>query len=203
MRSAYALIPRLRKPSIDPGDKVEIEIFMTGYGPVKQNKLFISYSSPKLIDVENPGVLEYCISTAKDTRTGKIISPVSGKKYLKSHLCDPVGLIVVLTEGYFLDIPKQSPPSNAIPMIMPEHTWDGMPPLLLALNTSKKTPPGDYDIYLVLTYSARKQILTDQKKVTVHVKSAVERHWKKATILAIAITAFSILLAIANYAHVL
>jgi len=194
LSSAYTLIPRLITPSINSGDKIEIEIFISGYGNVEKNKLFISFSSSALIDKENPGSIETCIKTITNTKTNEI-SPLAGKEHIQSHSCNEVGVIIRLAKGYFLDHPtlRPPPPDDMLAPIMAEGKWDNLPPIFLTLNTSKKTPPGNYDVNLVLTYSEEEEIRIDNKKVQVHVKSPAEKHWKKVTIIAISLAILSLI----------
>jgi hypothetical protein len=151
-------------PSIDPGDKIEIEIFISGYGDVEKNKLFISFSSSALIDEKNPGNIKTCIKTLINTKTNEI-SPLAGEDQVQSRPCDKVGVIIGLSKGYFLDKPASpSPPDTMFAPIMVESKWSGLSPIFLTLNTSKKTPPGNYDVNLVLTYSKEEEIRIDHKK---------------------------------------
>ena len=175
MIASFVLVPKLRTPRINPGNSIEIEVFITGSGLIKQNKLYISWSLPYLINASDPGVLECCIKIAKDSTTGKM-SPLSGSKYLEAFKLSPIGATVVLNEGNFMDIPKQSGPPNALPRIMCENMWDGLSPLLLKVNTSPKARPGDYEITLVLMYFDGTNIQADQKNVVVHVKDWIERN---------------------------
>lgn len=48
----YTPIPAIRRSSIEPGDDVTIDVFLSGQGNIHQNKLTIIPSSDELIDVE-------------------------------------------------------------------------------------------------------------------------------------------------------
>ena len=185
MHSAYAVLPRVRKSRIKPSEQIEVELFITGYGLILKNKIFISFSSPKLIDSSNPGVLDYSIKTAKNQETGEIMGPVSGKPYKESRVYGQIGLFMGLSEGNFLDVPNRSVNSNIFPQIMTESAWDGDSPFLLKLNTSKEVTSGDYEIYIAFTYSDGKETQIDKTKVTIHIQSWVEIHQKKLQWIAI------------------
>lgn len=81
MNSSYNIIPRIRKPSINPGEKIEIEIFLSGYGNPDKNKFVINFSSPNLTKSEDPGYVQTSIRTLEDVKTGKL-SPLVGKDHL-------------------------------------------------------------------------------------------------------------------------
>ena len=64
---------------------------------------------------------------------------------------------------------------------MSEYLWDSHPPLLLKINTSKKTPPGNYEIFVTFTYSDGTQICVEKTAIPIHLKSSIERNqWKIA-----------------------
>jgi len=180
LKAAYSLIPRVIKPNINPGETIEVEIFISGYGEIKRNKLQIYYSS-KLINTDNPGFLESCIKVAKN-KTGKTVQPVSGRKYVDKYECNPVGVCVILNEGNFMRIPYENNLNFGLPRIMAESKWDNISPIRLRLNTSPKAPSGNYDVSMILTYSDGSEIQKDEKNVKIHVKNWWERNLKTVTI---------------------
>ena len=170
---AYSIIPRLRTPAVDPGEQIEIEVYLVGYGTPKQNKLYVGYSSPYVISEENSGEFVFPIKVSK---IGEVMQPVGGKDHLDYYKCDKIGTTVVLNEGYFLPVPESSSQGDFL-RVMSELSHDGYPPILIRLNTAKKARAGDHDIYLTLTYGDQQQVLQDQKRVTFHVNSWWDR-WK-------------------------
>lgn len=61
--SRYTLVPIVLDPSISPGDELRIDVFLSGKGLPKKNKLFITYN-PELIDESNPGEVNvYIVNT--------------------------------------------------------------------------------------------------------------------------------------------
>lgn len=199
LQASYKLILISRVTEVNPGDRIEIEIFLSGYGKIARNKLRLCYS-PDLVDKEDSGVIESCISSARDKNTGKYLHPVSGKKYIVSHNLTQDGAYIVMEEGNFDDYPQTNGARAGrsrrrasifgYPSIMSEYKWDSHPPILLKLNTSEKTPSGDYEISVILTYSDGKFVHTEKAFIPIHVKTLIERHqWKIAVIgLAIAVT---------------
>lgn len=172
------LIPKIT--IVDPGDQIEIEIFLSGYGKIARNKLRIFYS-PDLIDEKNPGVIESCIASARD-KTGKFLQPVSGEKYLTSYDLKGDGVYIILEEGNFADYPQiKGIPSFGYTPIMSEYKWGSHPPLLLTINTSEKAPSGDYEVFVIFTYSDGTDVSTEKTSIPIHVRSSIERHqWKIA-----------------------
>lgn len=176
MKFVYTIIPNVRKSSINPGDTIEIEVYFSGYGKIEKNKFFVSHSHPNLILKENPGELEYCIKAAIDPKTNEIVQPVAGKKYLESWKLDAVGTYVVLNKGYFEVKPNKESIEEGFPQIMPEGSYDKLPPVLIKLNTAKDGHQGDYNITLGLTYGDDQDVCQDRRDVKIHVNSRVERH---------------------------
>lgn len=62
--AVYSIVTCNRTPKVNPGEKLEIEIFLSGYGIPEKNKLSIKWSSPYVIDKKNPGFFSYCIAAA-------------------------------------------------------------------------------------------------------------------------------------------
>lgn len=178
MKSSYRLITRTDTPTINPGNPIEIDVFISGYGKIEKNKFNLYHSSKNLVNSNNPGKIEWTIQVAKDKKTGKIIQPVSGNQYKGIHKLDSQGTYVTINEGYFLDDPKLEFEKNALPRIMSESTWDRLFPFSVVINTLTNAKPGNYGIDLIFTYSADNEISTDQKTVVIHVTSWKERHEK-------------------------
>lgn len=176
----FTLIPKITE--VNPGDQIEIEMFLSGYGKITKNKLRVFYS-PDLVDKENSGVIESCIASARD-KTGKFLQPVAGGKYLTSHDLAGNGVYIIIEEGNFVDHPRiNDVPILGYPPIMSEYKWESHPPLSLKLNTSEATPSGDYEIFVIFTYSDGIDVYTEKTSIPIHVRSSIERHqWKIAII---------------------
>lgn len=204
MTCAYSIVPRVRTPSINAGDSIEIEIYLTGYGNnVKDNKFQTSYSSPIFAkdDKGKVGFIEFCIKVAKDAN-GIIRGVLSGdaewknpktnkiEKAVHPHPLDPVGTTVTLNEGYFMSVKEADRLSGRAvdeedPRILGELTHDGRPPILLKFNTLPDARTGDHDIVLTLFYSVGSDLKMDQKIVKIHINNWIEKHQKKLQWIAI------------------
>jgi hypothetical protein len=183
--AVYSLVARNRTPIVNPGKQLEIEVFISGHGmPEEGNKLFVSWSSPYVIDVEGPGILTACISYATHKVTGKT-QPVAGKEYTQTWELTSVGIVGNLNKGYFSEVPDRETREFGIGDVMGEHTWGDEPPLLLTLNMAKDAAPGDYEVAFIFTYSGEHGLLQDCKAVKFHITSWWERNQRWVLPLAI------------------
>lgn len=187
---------------MNPGEPVEIEIFLTGYGEIpKLRKFGIAHSSPYLFEEDDKckiGVLEWCIKAISNKKTGKIIGFVTGDyegnlplrgedihiRAHEEHSIDPFGVLVELNSGYFLSYNEALRIKGGIidehdQRLLSEMTHDKHPPMLLRLKTSKNGRSGDHDVFLTLVYGDDgSELKMDQKVVRFHVNSWIERHSK-------------------------
>jgi hypothetical protein len=173
-KAKYVLMPKLLTPEVNPGKAIELEIFITGGGPVDEGKLYLTYPST-IINKEKPGEGITSIKVAKDTRTGRIIQPVSGEPHLQSFPCEAIGAIILLNEGNFLDIPNQ-PTTGLLKRKMGEYEWDKHAPVFVKLNIDEQAHSGDYEIRLALSYASSGDVEIAKEAVNVHITNWPERH---------------------------
>jgi len=195
MKSSYEIIPKLITPSIKGGETVEIELFMSGYGKVIKNKLNVTFSSKKMFDMTNPSFAEYNIVFAVNEKTGEKFPFADKTTYSKINL-DPTGATINLNEGFFSDVESENNLKMSkvgFPQIMPERVFERQPPFRFSFNTNKDTPAGNYDIDFVLTYSDGDEITTNHKKVTIHVKSFLEKYEKKFKLIGLFLTGIGLI----------
>lgn len=206
MSSEYTLLPRIRRPRICKGENIEIEVYITGYGErIVDNKLHISYSSPKLLKIDNEGkvgIIESCIKTlkTKDIITGVITGDVTFKnkktgkieKAFEQVKLDPTGMTITLNEGYFISyrelnelVGKEVDINDK--RYVAEVKYDNHPPILISINTDSNAPPGDYIITLSLFYKDKNTVKIDQKHIPVHINTYIEQHQKKIQAIGISI----------------
>ena len=189
MQCKYIVLPRVRTPSVNPGDNIDIELFLTGYGVPQRNKLYIAYSS-QLIDASNPIRIQSSIAVASDGKGEK--RALTGTEVLQVNDLDIAGCTMNLNKGYFMDRPQEKVPADGIPQLTSEVTWDGHPPLLLMLRASQRAPAGDYDIHFALSYSDDAGMEISMARAIVHVRDWWERHRGQATVTAIVIALLSL-----------
>lgn len=200
MSSIYSIVPRIRTPRINPGETVEVEIFLTGYGEIPRLRIFkISHSSPYLYKRDSKskiGVLEWCIKVAENEKgditgvwTGdseadiRVRGKVTRIRAHEEYPIDPFGVCVELNPGYFLSHNEVArlegkPADEHDRRILSEMTHGGISPMLLKLNTLENARSGDHNIFLTLIYGDVAELKMDQKAVSFHVNSWVEKHAK-------------------------
>jgi len=194
MGSSYALDLICLTPNIKKGDSIEIEIFIGGKGSLTHNKMIISF--PKsLIDENNPGFIEHCIGIDQN---GK---PVTGESFLermekegketKTELTVN-GAYYLMNEANFLENIERPSELNSIPRLLAEMRHDGLPPMFMKLNSSKKTPSGDYEINFNFTYIDDNNIYLDKKTIKIHVKNKLEIYGIYGLILSFVAFVFSL-----------
>lgn len=194
----YSLVPRNRTPRVNPGETVEIEVFLSGHGVPEKNKLHVQWSSPYMINVQEPGTATYCIKVETNPVTGES-QPRAGKMYLQTVKLDPTGRTIHLNNGYFLEVPPtvdKEVSEFVLPRVMSELAWDEEPPILIKLNMAENARSGDYEVAFTFTYGSEHELLQDYKAVRFHITSRWERHqgWLTAagvllTLLALVATA--------------
>jgi hypothetical protein len=170
----YSLVLRNRTPVINPGDSLGIEIFLSGYGVPKKNKLDVKFSSPYVVNIKNPGTLTAGISVLLNATTGEIIRPITDLP--KTYKLDEVGADVTLNYGFFLSMPDTKFNSNEVDQIVSETEWNGSAPILLTINTSNDAPSGDYDVIFTFTYGDEQLLSQDQKVAHFRITSWWERN---------------------------
>jgi hypothetical protein len=171
----YSLVIRNTTPTIKAGETLEIEVFISGYGIPSKNKLNIFWTSPYVIDPNNPGTIE-----------------IGGYKPIG---LDPNGFITVLpSEIFSISTIIKPPPDYGLPLVRSETSLSGKYPILLKLNTSKTAPSGDYDITFVFTYSDNQSMYQSYETTQFHISSLWERNQLWITITAASIAFVSLII---------
>ncbi|MDX5990280.1 hypothetical protein E6P09_17240 (plasmid) [Haloferax mediterranei ATCC 33500] len=191
MKPSYQIVPVIQTPEIDPGGPVKISIFISGFGDVDKNKLYVNHYHEEIIDEENPGTLRYCIHDAHDKESGEYSQPASGEDYLCTHQLDAVSVYLNLAKSYFVGDSRNLHSERALPHSVAEQTHDQLAPLEYELNTKDDARPGNYDITFSLSYTYEDMAMQDTQTVVVHVNNWKEAHQTKleivGTILALGI----------------
>jgi hypothetical protein len=171
----YNLVLRNKKPILNAGQTVEVEIYISGYGTPQKNKLHIQWSSGRIINTKRPGVLEVWLTGRTHIKTGLIV-PIRLEKPQETPL-DATGVTIRLAPHNFL-VPLQESQLEdfALGRVATEVMWDDKPPFLLKLNTSTNVPSGDYQITFTFTYGNAYYLLQDSKVVQFHIRNWVESH---------------------------
>jgi len=94
-RARYELIPKLLASEVDPGQSIEVDIYVTGAGPIGANKLLIVFPTA-ITDEENPGEATTSVKAGIDLATGRLL-PAVGKNNLQTVKCHRAGLTIGLS----------------------------------------------------------------------------------------------------------
>jgi len=145
---SYNLVIRIFKPIVDPGEKIRIEIYISGYGIIGPSKLAF-YLSPHVFDLNN-SVVEHGIQKIDD-KIG------FGGQFEK---LDPLGSVVSLDamfgtkEGERKTLYSDVNPSDNKSMQIFSETKHpkGTSPLFFDLTIRRDARPGPQSIQFLLTY---------------------------------------------------
>ncbi|KPK23072.1 MAG: hypothetical protein AMJ70_04400 [Dehalococcoidia bacterium SG8_51_3] len=176
---SYSLIIRNRTPSVKADEMVEIEGYLSGYGFPQYNKLVIQWSSPYVVDRNNPGSFITNVSLAINSETKEIVGVATGRNYIDAKPVDQTGITLLLHKGFFMTNPNEEPNPEVdykLPQIVSELAWDGQSPLFLRMNTSQQSSAGDYDVSFIFTYGNERLLKQGFKTVSFHILSWWERN---------------------------
>jgi len=200
MSAIYSIVTRNRSPRVNPGGKVEIEIFLSGHGVPDKNKLNIQWSSPYIINKKDPGNVILCLGSIDD-KTGK-----PSKTLELPRPIDKIGMIISLNKLVFKEMPslarkgdKEAIETELRPVVS-EYAWNETtggfdPPILLKVNIAEDVPQGDYDISFTFTYGNEQNLSQDHKSVQFHITSWWERNQGWVTPIGVSIAFISLLIA--------
>jgi hypothetical protein len=188
----YSLIVRNRTPMVNPGQTVQVEVFLSGYGIPAYNKLNIDWSSPYVINNADPGTLT--VSIAAQTNASDQLQLLAGNKYLMVENLSTAGEVAFLDPGFFMPLANENSglPYEITPTAA-ENEWDNNPPILLKLNTSKQAEAGDYNISFIFTYDNGQNIVQNQAIASFHVTNWWERNEAWVTIVGVVFAVLSLL----------
>lgn len=172
---SYTLLPVVHTPYVNPGDTVEMSLFLSGSGNVDKNKLDINHNHPAII-AEDPGIITSHISDAVEQTNHEFVGPAAGFDIAKSQEMNTYGMYINLARSYFIPDIRHDVPDRALPPGVAEQNWESLPPISYELNIDKEAPPGNYKIFFTLSYENDGVVHQDQKTVEIHVRNWVERN---------------------------
>ncbi|MFZ1023492.1 MAG: hypothetical protein WAN87_05095 [Thermoplasmata archaeon] len=178
----FEILARTGQRTIDPGDPLSIEIYLTGAG---------NWDAAKLVYVFPKGFLEKDPSDSKGFRAigqgrmtisieqvslpnGGFAIVTSAKDSFKTHL-DDAGGILMFNRGYF-SATREGQYPDMLPQIAAEHNVAGHAPIMIDTQVASDTPPGSYSVrvnllekwegvHLVLRPSTACQIILGKTKM--------------------------------------
>ncbi|TKX86140.1 hypothetical protein EXE43_09930 [Halorubrum sp. SS5] len=190
MKASYELISVAQSSHINPGDTAQIEVYITGYGDIERNKLHIIHSVPDFLSDSDPGKIYLPIAGLyddSDEMSGVASGPFVGKKELGD-----TGTMIHLHPSYFVE-PARRRKSDELPDVLAEGSHEGLAPVQVQINSSKTTPPGDYDFTFTLSYEDDKgEVRQTQQTTSIHVNSWVERNRKTLRVIGLIVALVSV-----------
>lgn len=188
MTPALSMAIRSYKLTINPGDQIEFEIFITGYGHIENiTKIFGTFPIG-LVEQGSPtyGTYEYVLFNVTTQQYYKTTSNLTYpfyvwkenlyyKQFRNSENCSSV---LTRSEVYF----------NINSIIEA--------PIKIKINTSTHAPSGDNVINLILTYTDGEKWYQDKEKIAIHINNPIEENRQLlviiSTIVGIILTCISI-----------
>lgn len=186
----YTIIPVARRTHINPGDELIIDLYITGYGLPKLNKLSISFSAQEVLSDSGKSYL----SIYHYDNYGN-----SGDFRTREEIIETSHTTVKLPTSFFVYNPEAG---NVYTSLMSEiiHSKDNeqIGPIHIHLNTNKNIPPGTHKIYTTFTYDINDQTYQDESSLNIHVNSWTERNRRELRISAIILSVILVLFSLFN-----
>lgn len=178
---SYTIVTIPATINTDPGETVNVNIYISGLGNIKNNKLIVFFPDD-LLNTENPGVIGTTIRCAGygNTSTG-----------FPSFFDDNITLrdiSISLQECNFMY--PETFEENIAPLIMSERRIFEKPPIYISMNIAKEATPGDREVYLVFTYTDGIKWYQDKEEIMIHVNNPIEEN-RIVLLIILAILAFS------------
>jgi len=164
----YSIVARLANATIVGSDRLQLEIFLSGWGVPDYNKLYINWTAPNVLKKDEFG-------------------NIGNYSFLWIY---PGNLTSDFLDSGYFTIPKDafsefSPPigDNGIGLTYLESDeHNGTAPIVLNINTLNHAQSGDYHVEVVFTYGNQTKLKQACADVQFHVMSAWERNQRKYSI---------------------
>lgn len=183
---SYTLIPIPSAIITDPGRTVNVDIYISGFGYISNNKMIVFVPS-NLLNTENPGRIGASIGCMHN-KTTNITVPIFSETSTNLTAVK-AGLIPGMTgliPGVKFSLIKcnfmynnETLNEQNVPPIMLEGRNNGSAPSYIIMNLADNATPGDYEIPIVFTYTDGEKWYQDKKQITIHVNNPIEenRFW--------------------------
>ena len=172
---AYELALRATNAEVAPGDQLEIQVFVTGYGYIHGAKVAF-YPPPYFIDSEQSS-WTYDLGKLENGTIGFGVTKDSFEAEAGAVLAiSPAGLLTPQWDhaSLFFDvsIPR---PDDGVRQIATEKR-SPKAPIEFTLKTHRKIPVGTHELYFYLTYFNGTEWRTDSKRINATVPNWFRRH---------------------------
>lgn len=178
---SYQLATRAGKTTINAGDTLKFEQYVTGYGNIKSAKLQ-AYISTDAFDLQTSHIISSILKS--DTETGFTLSwgGQTDKLSETGFTCLMAGVSVPSSDESTM-IFDASVLSNE-PILLSEKKL-GHAPFEYSLQTKKNLSPGDHYIDFYLTYFSGEKWITSKERVSFKIRNVFERYAKTISAMAV------------------
>lgn len=168
--AVYTVTPILEDPYIDRGGKLKLELYFSGQGDIKSNKLHIQFPLDRVFKKESSYIVRRFENEEGITE--------------KTERADNIGHTMGLDEEYFkYDTNSDSP--EEFGRVNSERAYQGKAPLSVELQTKEDAVPGDYSIPITFTYKSEDgDLRQDFNEINFHVNSWQEENRKTLEVIA-------------------
>jgi len=186
LKPSFEVVARASKQALNPGDKLEIAIYVSGFGPTESGKLGFYFPIGFLAEdpksVAKGGSVVTNLSSKKDPATNVVVPLWDSHPF-------PLGVVgnsVLLDEGFF--VTKGDAVSGyLVSTTGGEFDWKGQAPVKITAIVSKMAARGDHTIPFILTYGTADAMETSRFDLAVHVRSFVERRFYVILVVVLAV----------------
>lgn len=203
MSSAYTLIPVLRTPTVDPGDKAVIDLYISGTGGLEKNKLVMNWANEELT-ADDPGKIKLGFEVAEAEEGGIGIGFVEDRELPESNVfsIDQAGATVSLPDWVCAPVEERTPgmshtvyDGQGFDTAAPDsykqiasETRGRHPPIRIEINIDEGAQPGDYPITFAFFYNSgiMEKPYFDRRELQLHVNNRRERWEPVPTYIAVA-----------------
>ncbi len=191
---SYSLVSRTSRANVDPGDALNVELFITGYGVIKGAKLLV-YPSPGIYDVSKSSLTAGCRIVDNRLIFGGQSWPMHpGCSFWIELESLGVKTHVWNAPNFFCDVKQNAHlilTETAFPWTPPEGEFHG--PVSLSLKMSNNVKPGQYDVRFVLTYYDGESWVTSSEAAQFSVRTWYQRNETFCQIMAISAAVIALL----------
>jgi hypothetical protein len=168
--AVYTVTPILEDPYIDRGGKLKLELYFSGQGDVKNNKLHIQFPLDRVFEKDSSSIV-------RRFENEEGITEITDR-------ADNIGHTMGLDEEYFkYDTNSDSP--EEFGRVNSERSYQGKAPLSVELQTKEDAVPGDYAIPITFTYKSEgDELRQDFNEINFHVNSWQEENRKTLEVIA-------------------
>lgn len=176
----------LRRPSIDPGEKIELGVFVSEAGRIDEDRVGVFHDRDDVIDLDDPGTVRRNLGSGPD-ESEEIVAydPPDGGR-LDRRGCGRVRQPAMFRGG-------SESGDDALEWRPFEGNSVGGPAYIFEINTREAAPPGDYPLPVVVTYRSPDGVKRMRKPPTVHVNDRRERRESWLTLSVVAVATIAVL----------